>query len=52
MPSGRRDTDVLLALFMDDAVVVNEGRTYHGSGEILKIARDLGISDNRACGTN
>ncbi len=31
---GRRDTDALAVLFTDDAVVVDEGRTYRGGGEI------------------
>jgi ketosteroid isomerase-like protein len=31
---ARRDTDAVVALFTDDAVVVDEGHTYRGRGEI------------------
>jgi uncharacterized protein (TIGR02246 family) len=31
---ARRDTDALVALFADDAVVVDEGRTWRGTSEI------------------
>ena len=31
---ARRDIDAIVALFTDEAVVVDEGQTYHGSAEI------------------
>ena len=31
---ARRDTDALVALFTDDAVVVDEGQTWRGTSEI------------------
>ena len=31
---ARRDVDAIVALFTDEAVVVDEGQTYHGSTEI------------------
>jgi hypothetical protein len=31
---ARRDIDAMVALFSDEAVVVDEGQTYHGSEEI------------------
>jgi ketosteroid isomerase-like protein len=30
----RRDIDAIVALFTDEAVVVDEGQTYHGTAEI------------------
>jgi ketosteroid isomerase-like protein len=30
----RRDIDAIVALFTDEAVVVDEGQTYHGSAQI------------------
>ncbi len=32
--AARRDIDVIVALFGDEAVVVDEGQTYHGTEEI------------------
>jgi len=31
---ARRDIDAIVALFSDEAVVVDEGQTYHGSAQI------------------
>jgi ketosteroid isomerase-like protein len=31
---ARRDIDAIVALFTDEAVVVDEGQTYHGTAEI------------------
>jgi ketosteroid isomerase-like protein len=31
---ARRDIDAIVALFTDEAVVVDEGQTYHGSAQI------------------
>lgn len=31
---ARRDIDAIVALFSEEAVVVDEGQTYHGSAEI------------------
>lgn len=31
---ARRDTDAIVALFTDDAVVIDEGETMHGTGAI------------------
>ncbi len=31
---ARRDIDAIVALFSDEAVVVDEGQTYHGPKEI------------------
>jgi ketosteroid isomerase-like protein len=31
---ARRDIEAIVALFTDEAVVVDEGQTYHGTAEI------------------
>ena len=31
---ARRDIDAIVALFTDEAVVVDEGQTYHGTAQI------------------